>query len=439
MKKSLLAAAVLSAVSFGAYADGVELYGVVDLAIASVAHQTGANSAGQGNISVTGEKIATTTTAGVFTGMVNGGISPSRWGIKGSETIDGDLSAVFQLEQRFNATSGVVIDQLKAKADNFTTPNNVAGSSLNGQFFNAEAWVGLKDSNMGRITFGRQYVATQEIINLNDPVPAFQFSPINYSGSLGGGMGITELLRQDNSVKYANKIDNISYTLMYKFGNVSGSTQAGTSYSANLIYKTDKLKVGLGYMGANDALNLGTATSSTAVPATSYNTNGYVFSIGYNVMDPLELKAGYERWTLSNPSNPTLASSLVYPQGSDGITVTGSAYTGSNASQNLTWVGFNYAVSNHLKAMVGYYNNNVDAVTCTTAACTKFAPSGNISWASVLLDYTLSKRTDVYAGYMAENYGGSLFSGYNANYSGGTASAAVQNNSIVALGMRHKF
>jgi predicted porin len=427
MKKSLLAAAVLSAVSFGAYADGVELYGTLDVAVASVAHQYGADSALQGNVNITGDKISSSkaSIAGTFTGLVNGGVSPSRWGIKGSETIDGDLSAVFKAEQRFNATSGTTIDQLKGVADKYTpnvngttlVANNAAASSLSGQFFNAEAWVGLMDKNMGTLTFGRQYVATKDVIDLNDPVPAFQFSPTQYAGSLDGGMGITELLRQDNSIKYSNKMDNISYTLMYKFGNISGSNSAGSSYSANVMYKADKIKLALGYMGANDALSLGDATSTSAVGATAYNTNGYVFSVGYKALDNLEVKAGYQRWTLGAASNPSLVSQLVYAQGADGITVTSIAYTGVNKSSEVTWVGFDYGFSDKLMGMVGYYTRNDDAFGSTA--------SGNINWLSALLNYQITKRTAVYVGGMAESYGGS-YNGY-------------MNNSIIATGMTHKF
>jgi predicted porin len=64
---------------------------------------------------------------------------------------------------------------------------------------------------------------------------------------------------------------------------------------------------------------------------------------------------------------------------------------------------------------VGYFAVNVDAAG-STAAYTE-------NYASVLLDYSLSKRTDVYAGLMNET----------------TGKASTNNQNLIAVGMRHKF
>jgi predicted porin len=83
MKKSLLAAAVLSAVSFGAYADGVELYGLVDIAVANESAAYSSSSTFPSGLAIKGGVTATQTQS--LTSMVSGGLSGSRWGIKGSE------------------------------------------------------------------------------------------------------------------------------------------------------------------------------------------------------------------------------------------------------------------------------------------------------------------------------------------------------------------
>ena len=57
--------------------------------------------------------------------------------------------------------------------------------------------------------------------------------------------------------------------------------------------------------------------------------------------------------------------------------------------------------------------------------------------ANLQAHYALSKRTDVYAGAMIVNYSGDKYTaGVSAN---GASGASYQNNSIYAVGIRHKF
>ena len=42
-------------------------------------------------------------------------------------------------------------------------------------------------------------------------MPAGLYSPIGYSGTIGGGLGITENSRLDNSLRYDNKIGDVSF------------------------------------------------------------------------------------------------------------------------------------------------------------------------------------------------------------------------------------
>lgn len=90
MKKSLLAMAVLAAAAGAAQAQSsVELYGVIDV-------HFGSKKAGVGAKSVTS--------------VDNGGISPSRWGLRGTEDLGGGLKAKFVIETGFasDGTPGAV-------------------------------------------------------------------------------------------------------------------------------------------------------------------------------------------------------------------------------------------------------------------------------------------------------------------------------------------
>ena len=181
MKKSLLALAGLSAFAGVAQADDsyVQLYGILDVAVGSVTNQYDASATFPASVNPYSKTQAT----GAVTGMFNGGISDSRWGLKGAEDLGGGLKAIFVLESGFNAPTGALNNAAGALATsaNGTTYNKVnssANSSLNGQLFNRQAWIGLSDAKYGTLTAGRNYSPFYDIAVSYDPVQNAQlFSP----------------------------------------------------------------------------------------------------------------------------------------------------------------------------------------------------------------------------------------------------------------------
>jgi len=439
MKKSLLAAAVLSAVSFGAYADGVELYGIVDLAVANVSALSSTDPTFPSSLKLKGGVAATTTTS--LSAMVSGGIQGSRWGIKGSETIGDGLSAIFALESQIQANNGNLANAWATKA---TGAANGDASSINGQLFGRQAWVGLKDTDMGQIRFGRNYSVIYDVYNDYDPVQfAGLFTPTGNSGSVAGG-GLTEMVRQDNSIKYIGKTGDINYTLMYKLGNIAGSTSAGSITSAQLGYEKGALGIQAAYQSAIDALGYNSYTAATGSGATYVaakykgmvgNVSSYILGAKYKFNDALTGKITYERVTYSNPSDTDqtfLNNNFLSYLGGYSFTEVAPRSAGSSGF-SVAGLGGNYNLSDKLGIYVGYYAINYDAVgglKLTANNALNYAFTEN--YTSVLLDYNLSKRTDVYLGAM------NVTTGQNTKPSGSdmTASSGL---TIVAAGMRHKF
>jgi len=429
MKKSLLAAAVLSAVSFGAYADGVELYGIMDLAVAQVSNAASADSTFPSSLKLKGGVASSTTTS--LTAMVSGGIQGSRWGIKGSEDLGGDMKALFQLESGIQANDGALGNGWATKA---TGTANGDASSLNGQLFGRTAWVGLSDKDLGTIKFGRQYSVIYDTYNEFDPVQfATLFSPTGNSGSVAGG-GNTELVRQDNSIKYVGKTDNLSYTAMYKLGNIAGSTSAGSVFGAQLAYNNGAFGAAVAYQSAIDALGYdsytaATGSGSTYTPA-SYkgrvgNISSYIVAVKYKFNNQLTGKANYQRVTYNNPSDTDstfLTNNFLSYSGGYSFTSVAARNVGS-AGFNISSVGGDYKLSDKLALYAGYYVINYDAAGGAKLTGKLTDPSISEQYASLLLDYNLSKRTDVYFGGMQVNTNASLTSGLN----------------VFAAGMRHKF
>ncbi|MFX7747627.1 porin, partial [Acinetobacter baumannii] len=112
----LCAALLGAATSMPAAAQSaVTLYGTVDLGLASSSNQGGASN----------------------TYLNSGALNASKLGVMGSEDLGGGTSALFRLENGFNADTGAM--------------------SSSGVLFNRQSYVGLASRDWGQITVGRQY------------------------------------------------------------------------------------------------------------------------------------------------------------------------------------------------------------------------------------------------------------------------------------------
>lgn len=428
MNKKLLAALALTAVAGAAQAD-VTLYGVIDLAVGSIQHSLSGSPAFPATVDPV-DPLKTNVVGGV-TGMFNGGVSPSRWGIKGTEDIGGGLKAFFTLESGIDANSGNVSSGAAAISANNPNPNQAAApTSINGQLFNRQAFVGLSDAKLGSLQFGRNYAPGFDIVVAYDPVQAAQlFSPLGFSGSLGGALGITEALRNDNSVVYKNKYDNFNYGAFYKFGNIAGSNSAGQGWALNGGYEAGKFGVQAAYQSFNDVLDAAQTNSSAtqvntatftpgSIPVTEMNTRGYIITAKYLVTDAATAKVGYQHFSRQAASDQyTVANAPSYY----GYAVGKIGQIGANRDFDVYWVGGDYNFSPSFNLAAGYYDVSLKASSDNAQL------AGDQRYYSLLADYKFSKRTDVYLGVM------------QANYSGPNFATVIGSNNITAIGMRHRF
>jgi GBP family porin len=430
LNKKLVGLGMLLAAN-GAFAQtasstSVELYGILDVAVGRVENSLNTDP----NFPASVNPVSATSSAKIqnsVTGMFNGGISDSRWGIRGSEDLGGGMKAVFTLESGINLPSGNLnngTDYLASNSPNATSAG--ANTSLNGQLFNRQAFAGLSDAKLGTITFGRNYAPIFDICVNYDPVQNAQlFSPLGFSGAYGGGGGVSEDTRIDNSVKYKNTIGAINVGALYKFGGIAGSNSAQSGYALNAGYDDGAFGVQAAYESFKDALKTGVSTVAGDISLTNYDTSAYFIAAKYQ-FGPATVKGGFESYKLKQASDMVNAGAgSIIVNSLYNYPVASTVNYGYSANQpdlttDLWFVGGDYNFSQALNLALGFYDVKPQSGGAQD-------DGGNAFYYSALVDYHFSKRTDVYAGYMFSQYKGSTYHVDNAD------------NYITAVGIRTKF
>jgi predicted porin len=434
----------LSALVGTAFADdtNVTLYGILDASVANIQHSYtfDPNMVSEANPLV----VHATQSA---TGMFSGGLSPSRWGIKGTEDMGGGLKAIFLLESGINIGSGAIGNAAQALTHSGAEgPNAAADSALNGQLFSRGAYVGLSSDEFGQVRLGRNTTFFLDDIGQTDPLlGSYAFSPIGYSGAYGGG-GLTDDSRVDNSIKYLLNIGDFGVGLLYKVAGVSGSNSAQGAYQAHLTYVTGPFGIYLGYQQFKDAFSIAGSTTG-ALTASAADTKAYMIS-GKYIFDATKttLRAGYEREQFQDPSNPGTPAVGTTPATGDlavnslfgyGISSVGVTSYFSEKKINVFWVGGTQEITNAFSVSAGWYRasqNSWSAGATGSEYCGDASGkhntlcSGATNYYSLVLDYRFSKRTDTYVGIMKDTASGGMAAGF-----------VDPGNRIIALGLRHSF
>ncbi|MCY4755379.1 porin [Pelomonas aquatica] len=353
-KHVLIPAALALAATAGAQAQSVTLYGLIDAAL-----QTTDGVAG-----------------GHRNSLISGGIQGSRYGFKGSEDLGGGLKAVFDLENQFAVDTGA----------------NKSASLA----FSRKADVGVSGS-FGRLTAGRHTIFSYDVQADLDPVQFANFSPLGNSGDAPVVQFADYQVvnaRRDNSIKYSYEQNGITAGLLYAFGEVAGSTSAGSTLGARLGYGA----AGFNVQAAYDQTKDGTGSNKA-----SGLTLGGTYTLGD--------VTGYLGWVeVKNDFH---------------------AAGGFGRKNSVWWLGARCQASKELALHAGFYDQKQSGTTDKTGAATP-AGDGTAHTLSLLADYSLSKRTDVYASLQHT----SLKDGMVAAMSPSGVSSAV---TTTMLGLRTKF
>ena len=252
---------------------GITLYGVIDIGLQYDTHSapfTPYRPAASGN-------IVRQNSSQSVTGLTPSNMGQSRVGLQGIERLNGDWSAVFQMETFFNPQSGEIADSLKSLAVNngralATQSVGVDGSSA-GQAFQT-AYVGLKSPRFGTLTFGRQVTLLSEGTIKYDPnYNATAFGLLGASNTYSGG-GSSEDNRLDSTAKYF-----VSSTIWCTSAPCTSSADpmdpANTAFQADIGGEYAGASLDAYYSKVNSAI---TATSLTAAQVAALPALGYSLS-----------------------------------------------------------------------------------------------------------------------------------------------------------------
>ena len=415
-RRSLLPAAVLAAIALAGAAtvaeaaddtsltwNGITLYGTVDIGIAYQSHGAPLSQ----DFYPTLQYFIGSSNNKSITTVASSGLSQSKVGLKGTEPLNDSLSFVFNLESGFNPTSGKLADGPKSLINNngvaLANRKSANDGSRAGQLFNGQAWGGFSSKEWGTLTIGRHVTLFGDNTTKYDPMNgSYAFSIIGYSG-LTAGMGDTQDVRFDDSVKYLWKHEAFHAGALYQFGKSDGSP--GEAWQGDIGFDWGGFSVDGLYGKKKDAIAVSSLSAAqVATPGVPFDSlaatisDNEAWQLGASwTGGPWKVSGGYEHITFSNPSLPVAPGFAGL--GGYWISFTNNTAFPHDKKFDVAWIGAKYNLTKDFDITGAYYHYNQEAFGAVKCSDNRAGNcSGDENVLSVRLDYRLTKRFDVYAG-----------------------------------------
>ena len=452
---------------------GFTFYGQIDVGLGYESHASNFNKNYPNGVQ---ELVSNTSKGGKFQWTPNG-LSQSNMGLKWKEQIVPEWYFIGDVNFGFDPYSLRFANGPASLADNntlsqYNRSSNGDSSRAYGPI-NTRAYAGISNQTWGTLTYGRQYAISNDNVNTYDPTGgSYGFSLIGNSGTLGGGLGITEEARYNNSIKYQYADHGVRVGALSQVGGWGAGNNAKYGFQGDLgfdwngfsfdgLYYYEKDAVSLGITGSAGAGAIPAGLASNVLSATIQTVNAFQV-LGKYKWDKFTISGGYQIDRFTNPdagalpTTATVAGSrlgyfngglpAVYGTAVQATTSNGFTSTANNAfpvprNLQLAWIGAKYAVLPNLDLAMGYYhvwqNDYLGAAEVTTGAApscaansslasTRGAPvgsgllkgtnspkcAGSEDAISGLIDYKVTKRFDVYGGVMFSKVRGGLASGF---------------------------
>lgn len=252
MYRKVLAASALALVIGDAHAQSsVTLSGIID---SGISYKSGADAANQSQWA-----------------FGSGNLITSRFILSGTEDLGGGLQALFKLESGFLSGSGALTNaRLPASA----------GSYL----FDRGAWVGLRQSSFGTLSFGRHYTPFVEVLFQSDASGFENFASVANTiyQTLTGFTGV-QYTWANNSVKYTTpNFYGLTASVLESFGGVAGDFQNQRVRSAAIYYTLGPFSLNGGYIDGKDPTGVTNETVARAYTVfLDYNVASFKASLNF--------------------------------------------------------------------------------------------------------------------------------------------------------------
>ncbi|QYY27970.1 porin [Cupriavidus pinatubonensis] len=264
-------------------------------------------------------------------------------------------------------------------------------SQQGGRLFGRTAVVGL-EGDFGKLALGRQYTLAHEVLSSYEAMAFANNSIVGYQGGNYTG------LRYDNTVKYIKSFGGLQIAGAYTFGEVAGSVKNSSAAAGSLVYSSGPIEVGAVYQ---QTYNVSSAFFG-AVPAAQASKQT-VWGLGGTY------KAGRSQYYLGYTNNHLDV---------------------ADYRNNVGYVGTRFALNDAL-AFIGTFQ--YDWLRHAGQSGKRLTTAG-------MLDYSFSKRTDIYLEVDYTHLQGAWIALNSApafNNSGNTYGNGSRLG--VMAGVRHKF
>ncbi|WP_429404280.1 porin [Paraburkholderia sp. MM5482-R1] len=335
------------------------------------------------------------------------GIVGSRWGMTGEEYLGGGIKALFTLE------SGISLG--------------------NGQFgqggteFGRQAFVGLGSKDYGQLTLGRQY---DMIWYFPEPLTANALVGASVTAHPGDFDNAGNTIRFNNAVRYMSPdLRGVTFGAEYSLGGVAGDFTSKSGYSVGAGYANGPFKIAAAFdyfknPTSTPGTGFFTANANGASPLAFSLNKAYVTAQAYQ---SAVVGANYAIGSF------TVAASYSNVQYAN----LGASFNNGTAVFNNYDLGISYRFTPFLFAGIAYDYMNARAVTTSSGSIVGNQHYNQIGF---LVDYFLSKRTDIYGGAGWQRASGTSSVGTRAVANIDNQADSSNNKTVlVRIGIRHKF
>jgi predicted porin len=337
MKKTIVAATVLGSFGIAAHAQSsVTLYGIIDAGV-TFSNKV-ATAGGHDSVWKYGDGVA----------------SGSRWGLRGSEDLGGGLKAIFVLENGFNSGDGTL--------------------GQGGAEFGRQAYVGIAKTDVGALTFGRQYSFSTDYLGANYSMGS-QTASGNFAYHINDLDQFTSS-RINNSVKFSSaNFHGVTFGAMYGFSNSTSFAGAPTTTANGVTTQGSSSTYSFGANYAQGPFGIGAAYTNIRFP----NGATPAFSVSIANVNTGGLR---DLETFGVGAKYSIAAAVVFANWTH---TKFEPIAGADSKLNNYEIGGKYGFTPALSAGLGYTFSKLDD---------NF--EGKWHQVNAAVDYTLSKRTDVY-------------------------------------------